>query len=279
MSDEERKAYQSGLAGTGPPASGGSAWDAYIRGDAIRRETERRLRESTLGSGGGGFSPSGFSSAQSPTGFSPSTGYSTPTGYGASAGYGGSAAGGGPLVSGTASRVLGWISVLTILGLIAVAQGPRLGENLYLLFVLLVPLWVGLYPINGLATAGTYLWLDRMLPLAGSAAVVGAAVVFVLTHRLEHSLAQGARYRMGRHVFRLVLFGVAGYAQLLRYEGGVLVAPVAFHVWRFMQNPLRTLAVVLGTIVTVHVLVWSDNPIRARWHDILDALRLRPKGA
>jgi hypothetical protein len=278
MSDEERNAYQSGLAGTGPPASGGSAYSAWIMGDAIRRETQRRLEENAANSRAGASSASGFGGPQSST-FGPSTGYSPSASCGSpTADGGGGAADGGPM-SETTARVLSWVAVLAVLGLMARAQGPRLGEHLYTLFVLLVPLWVGLYPINGLATAGAYMWLDRMVPLPVgpvNAAAAGALVVFVLTHRLEHSLARGTGYRVGRHVLRLLVFGAAAYAQLLRYERGYLVAPIAYHVWRFLQNPPRTLIVVLGTMAIVHFLTWTDNSMRARWHEILDLLRLRP---
>jgi hypothetical protein len=264
MSDEPpnpHRAYMEGLQGRGPrPASGplSNAWD----------EGDRQRRASAAGAEAFG-SPAPASSA-APIGF-PSSPGARPAG------------GTVTEVSGRLAGILGWLTPLLLAALVLVALGPRRGDALATLWVLLVPLWVGLYPLNGLATAGTYLWLHQMLPQAPGApnvpAAAAALVVFVVTQRLEHRLARQAAYRVPRHLVRLSVFGLAAYAQLLRYQGHLLVDPVPLHVSRFLRNPTPVVVAVVGTVVVAHLLLWPDNRTRRGWHQLLEALHLRERGA
>jgi hypothetical protein len=266
MSDEPsnpHRAYMEGREGIGVHYPSGPQSNAYEEG--------RRRREAEVAATSTSWSPIPTSSA-GPTGF--------PTTYvtGSALPAGGTT--GGAL--GLPIRALGWLSVLLPLALVLLVLGPRRGDALLYFWVLLVPLWVGLYPINGLATAGMYLWLSQAVPQQQATVNVPAAaaalVVFVVTQRLEHQLARRPVYRIPRHVVRIGVIGLAAYAQLLRNQGHLLVDPLHLHVWRFLRNPVPVAIVVLGAVAVAHYLLWTDNGTRRAWHDLLAALRLRDPG-
>ena len=249
MSEDDRKAWEAGRYGSGPPPSGGSQLDAWQQGQAIKNMTNAELQRQAAAGSGSTFSPS------APT---------FPTGDSTAPSGGWSPSGGGTATTGGGLGCL-LVPVLIILG---------------------VQLWVCLYPLSGLATLGSavgvYLLLQSGLPKhpdainssAVVAAFVVALVVLVVTSRFEQRLGRRAAYRIPRHVIRLGLFGLAANMLFLNYGGRALIGPGFAYIWRPFETPIQT-AVVLGAIVGMHFLMWTDNGIRDTWHGLLEAIRLR----
>jgi len=229
--------------------------DAWQQGQAIKNLNDAELQRQAAAGSGSTFTPSfptlptGGSTAPSGD-WSPSDGGTTVPG-------GDSTAGGG----------LGCllVPVLIILG---------------------VQFWVCLYPLSGLATlgsaAGIYLLLQHGFPrhpgaVNSSAVVIAfviALVVLVVTSRLEQRLGRRAAYRIPRHLIRLGLFGLAASMVFLNYGGRALIRPNFAFIWRPFETPIQT-AAVLGAIVGLHFLMWTDNGIRDTWHGLLETVRLR----
>jgi len=123
---------------------------------------------------------------------------------------------------------------------------------------------------------------NYVVPQPGSLNAIAATValvVFVATHRLEHHLARQAAYRVPRHLVRLGVFSLAVYAQLLRYQGHLLVAPIHLHVSRLLHNPTPVVVPIVGTVAVACLRLWTDNSTWRRWHRLLEALRLRQRPA
>lgn len=246
MSEDDRKAWEAGRYGSGPPPSGGSQLDAWQQGQAIKNMTDAELQRQAAAGSGSTFTPS-FPTF--PTGDPPA-----PGGGWAPSGGGTTLPGGGTATTGGGLGCL-LVPVLIILG---------------------VQFWVCLYPLSGLATlgsaAGVYLLLQSGLPKHPGAinssammlAFVVALVVLVVTSRFEQRLGQRAAYRIPRHVIRLGLFGLAANMLFFGFA----------YIWRPFETPIQT-AVVLGAIVGMHFLMWTDNGIRDTWHGLLEAIRLR----
>ena len=256
MSEEDRNAWETGRYGSGPPPSGGSQLDAWQQGQAIKNLNDAELQRQAAAGSGSTFSPS------APT--FPAGDPTAPSGGWSPSGGGTTLSGGGTTTSGGGLGCL-LVPVLIILGL---------------------QLWVCLYPLSGLATLGSavgvYLLLQSGLPkhpgaINSSAVVIAfiiALVVLVVTSRLEQRLGRRAAYRIPRHVVRLGLFGLAANMVFLNYGGRAFIRPSFAYIWRPFETPVQT-AVVLGAIVGMHFLMWTDNGIRDTWHGLLEAIRLR----
>jgi hypothetical protein len=191
------------------------------------------------------------------------------------------------LGEGAVKGVLGCLVVLVLL-----VVGGTLLAPLSSLWTVVFPLWICLYPLSSLGTTAsaiaTYMVVQRTTPAPGPLnltalawAFAAALAVLVVTSRLEHRLARRTTYRVFRHVLRLGLFGATASTLLLRYTGEAPVVPDRLpdlaQLWRALNSPVE-IGMVLGVIVVMHFLLWTDNGIRRAWHGLLEVLRLRPTG-
>lgn len=251
MSEEDRQAWETGRYGSGPPPSGGSALDAWQQGQAQRNLNEAELQRQAQAGSDQTFTP-GFPTAPA----APSGGWSS--GGGSSTLSGGSAATGGGL------------------GCLLVP----------VLIILSLQFWALLYPLSGLASIGTAIGVCLLVhggiprtpqDLSTNAITIGLVaglVVLVVTSRLEQRLGRHAAYRVPRHLVRLVLFGLAANLMLVNGTGSIFTRSGFVHLWRPFATPTQT-AVVLGAVVGMHFLLWTDNMVRETWHGMLEAIRLR----
>lgn len=148
------------------------------------------------------------------------------------------------------------------------------------------PVWVCLYPLAAVTGAFTfyyaYPFLLRFVPrsvLAGEnlpVLVVGfaaAAVVLWNVSRFEHVLAANQGFRLARHVVRLPLFGLLAILAIERYHG------VRYNLsWPLVSRVLsipQYLAIVIGTMVAAHFILWNWAWAREFWHRRLMIARLR----
>lgn len=251
MSEEDRQAWEAGRYGSGPPPSGGSALDAWQQGQAQRNLNDAELQRQAQA----GSQPFAPSFPETPT--APSGGWS-------SSGGGSSTMGGGSAATGAGLGCL-FVPVLIIFG---------------------VQFWALLYPLSGLATLGTAIGVYRLLEgglprtpqdastNATTIALIAGLVVLWVTSRLEQRLGRHPAYRIPRHLVRLVLFGLAANLMLVNGTGSIFTRSGFAHLWRPFATPTQT-AVVLGAIVGMHFLLWTDNMIRETWHGMLAIIRLR----
>jgi hypothetical protein len=111
-------------------------------------------------------------------------------------------------------------------------------------------------------------------------ALLVALVVFVVTSRLEHRLARHVTYRIPRHILGLGMFGLAACMLLLRYSGRVILLPGRLpdlaRLCRALDDRVQ-IGVMLGVIVAMHFLLWTDNRILRAWDGVLEVLT-KPNG-
>jgi hypothetical protein len=274
MSEEDRQAWEAGRWGGAPP-SGGSEFDAWQRGNATRNWNPNP-------------SPSTPSSSTPFTPFTPTLpSYPTaPTAPMGDAPHSGSETWTPTGNTGAGRGALGCLFVLALLffggPLFNLASGRWVG---------VLPLWVALYPGNSLSTVasgiGAYMLLQQKAPTPGPIntnallwALPVALVAFVVTSRLEHTLARGAAYRTFRHIVRLGIFGLGAQILVLQSSGQNLFPrrrpPDFARLWHGLSDPVG-IGVTVAVVVGMHFLLWTDNPLRRFWHGALEALRLRPR--
>jgi hypothetical protein len=182
---------------------------------------------------------------------------------------------------------------------ISAGGGGGLGgvlANIIFSLVLVAVLWIPMaciYPLTALAGIvaglGTVPLFARVLPADGRdvalvlGIVVGAVVVFKV-YRLEYGLAQHPRFRLARHVVRLVLLavwaipiiqlsmGATAPSTTTRYVLAVVSSPRALA--SFLARPQNLVIWVLG-IVALHFLLWPAGRVRHWWHRRLTFVGLK----
>ena len=149
--------------------------------------------------------------------------------------------------------------------------------------------WVCLYPLSALTGAFTFQvatpLLRRVLPpstviapglfpVAGG--IIAALVALWNVSRLEEVLAHNAFYRLGRHLVRLPLLGMATAMVLQRAERRPY-DPTLSGVARVLRTPTN-LEIVVGVMIASHFILWNWSWGREFWHRRLASAQLRRRG-
>jgi hypothetical protein len=171
--------------------------------------------------------------------------------------------------------------------------GPlgTIAANIMISFFMLIMLWMPmtcLYPLTGAAGAAAGFMsrplFSALLPedagdLPLASAFLAGAVAILIVNRIEYRLAQSARYRSIRHVFRLVLLALLAMPTIQTrvdasapYVYAFVTSPRA--VAEFLSAPAN-LVMWSGVVIGLHFLLWKAEPVRRFWHRRLKWIGLK----
>jgi len=117
--------------------------------------------------------------------------------------------------------------------------------------------------------------LDPRLGLLWLVPLLVLLVSLVIASRIDHKLAPNLGYRIARHIARLALVGALTWYMVGDKSNPLRTGTSLLDLLRHAAAEPVRLALAVGAVVGVHFLLWNARSLRSKWHEHLEAFRLR----